>query len=80
VRPIRARFGGTGRRSGSLYRPGCRISYFAPRGSNRVSIYIYIYIYGKNVLPLVWLTSLLIFEFWIFQVFWPFMNILIIKN
>jgi hypothetical protein len=33
------------------------------------SAYIYIW---KNVLPLVWLTSLLIFEFWIFQVFWPF--------
>jgi hypothetical protein len=26
----------------------------------------------KNVLPLFWLTSLLIFEFWILQVFWLF--------
>jgi hypothetical protein len=34
----------------------------------------------KNVLPLFRLTSLLIFEFWIFQVFWLFLNNLIIKN
>jgi hypothetical protein len=34
----------------------------------------------KNVLPLFRLTSLLIFEFWIFQVFWLFLNILIIKS
>jgi hypothetical protein len=42
--PVGRGLTGPNLRAGSVDRPGCRISYSAPRVSNRVSIYIYIFI------------------------------------